>query len=314
MSWDITHNMSNSSAFIYSMLLLIQVLFGINFFTSKVIVGVMDPILWSNLRFFIAGVLMLLVTLATGRKHPKVDKEFLYALVPLSTLGMALGQGLFLFGLKHTSSVNTAVLTTTIPILTLVIVVARKQEELTMKKLVGFGLAFLGVVLIRDLSKASFESSSFFGDLMVFMGAMCFALYLSFGKGFLRKYDNLWITTYMFLTSAALMAVFNASKIFTFLSNLQSSPGLESYSTLFVTCVLYTIIGATLLTYFLNNLVLAKAPPAHVALSIYFQPVVAGVFGWWFLDESIGARTIFCSFLIMMGLVVSIYPGAKKSF
>ncbi|MBC76923.1 MAG: hypothetical protein CME64_12995 [Halobacteriovoraceae bacterium] len=305
--------MSNSSLFIYSTLLIIQILFGINFFTSKVIVGVMDPILWSNLRFFLAGILMLLVTLAMRRKHPKLDKDFFLSLIPLSALGMALGQGLFLFGLKHTSSVNTAVLTTTIPILTLVIVVARKQEELTMKKFIGFGLAFLGVVLIRDLTKASFESSSLFGDMMVFLGAMCFALYLSFGKGFLRKHDNLWVTTYMFLTSALLMAFFNIFKIIEFATTFEFNATAEDTSTLFISCVLYTIIGATLLTYFLNNLVLSKAPPAHVALSIYFQPVVAGVFGWWFLDENIGARTIICSILIMSGLLVSIYPGAKKS-
>ncbi|MCO4754414.1 MAG: DMT family transporter [Bacteriovoracaceae bacterium] len=297
--------MNNRILFIYGTLLLIQILFGINFSTSKVIVGSMDPILWSNIRFFVAGILMLLVTIASRRKHPPMTKEFFLPLIPLSALGMALGQGLFLFGLKHTSSVNTAVLTTTIPILTLVIVVARRQEELTWYKLVGFIWAFAGVVLIRDLTQASFELDSFFGDAMVFLGALCFAFYLSFGKQFLQKFDHLWITTYMFLTSSVLMLFFNIGKI----KNFEAFPT----DNVFWICAAFTILGATLLTYFLNNLVLTKAPSGHVALFIYFQPVVAGVFSWYFLDEQIGLRTVLCSALIMFGLIISIYPSLRRS-
>ena len=100
---------------VYIALILIQVLFGINFATSKIIVDKLDPIIWSNIRFLLAGIAMLILTLAARRKHPKIDKDFLLPLVPLSLFGMALGQGLFLFGLKYTTSINTAIITTSIP-------------------------------------------------------------------------------------------------------------------------------------------------------------------------------------------------------
>ncbi|MEX1099883.1 MAG: EamA family transporter, partial [Bacteriovoracaceae bacterium] len=264
--------MGTSAAFVYSTLLFIQVLFGINFSTSKIIVEQMDPIIWSNIRFLAAGLLMLAITLISRRKHPVPSAKFFGPLIPLSILGMALGQGLFLFGLKHTSSVNTAVLTTTIPILTLVIVVLRRQEDLTMLKLLGFALAFTGVVLIRDLSEASFGGANFFGDLMVFLGALCFAAYLSFGKKFLQTYDHLWVTTYMFLFSAFFMFLYNIPSLQSF-----NAPPMDP---LFIGCAVYTVVGATLLTYFLNNMVLRQASSARVALFIYFQPVVAGFFGW----------------------------------
>ena len=288
---------------IYAALILIQVLFGINYSTSKVIVGKLDPFIWSNARFLIAGVIMLLFTLSSRRPHPKLTKEFLLPIVPLSLLGMALGQGLFLLGLKHTTSVNTAIITTSIPILTLLVVVLRKQESITINKLVGFFLAFVGVVFIRDLSQVSFGAETFIGDLMVFLGAFCFALYLSFGKKFLLGHDNLWVTTWMFMISGIFMTIINIPKFSDFV--------MPQMNHVFIGSATYTIIGATLITYFLNNWALKRAPSGNVALFIYLQPVLAGVIGWYYLDEQITTRMLVCSMLIMGGLIFSIMPGLK---
>lgn len=294
----------SSQAVVYSALILIQVLFGINFSTSKVIVGQLDPFIWSNLRFLIAGVLMLLLTLATKRPHPEMTKSFCVPLIPLSLLGMALGQGLFLIGLKHTTSVNTAIITTSIPILTLLVVVLRKQESITINKLIGFFLAFCGVIFIRDLSQVSFGADTFFGDLMVFLGAFCFALYLSYGKKFLLLHDNLWVTTWMFIISGIFMTIINIPKFYDFQMPVMNS--------VFIGSAVFTIIGATLVTYFLNNWALKRAPSGNVALFIYLQPVIAGIIGWYFLDEKITVRMFICSLLIMSGLLFSIVPNIKK--
>lgn len=298
----------SSQFIIYAALILIQVLFGINYSTSKVIVGKLDPFIWSNARFLIAGIIMLLFTLATRRPHPKLTKAFLLPIVPLSLVGMALGQGLFLLGLKHTTSVNTAIITTSIPILTLLIVVLRRQESITINKLVGFFLAFAGVVFIRDLSQVSFGAETFIGDIMVFLGAFCFALYLSYGKKFLLGYDNLWVTTWMFMISGIFMTIINIPKFSSFV--------MPQMNSVFIGSACFTIIGATLITYFLNNWALKKAPSGNVALFIYLQPVLAGIIGWYFLDEAITMRMIVCSILIMSGLIFSILPslfGKKRN-
>lgn len=288
-----------SSIAIILCLTLIQVLFGINFSTSKIIVLKLDPIIWSNARFLIAGIILLVITFISGRKHPKVDRKFWIHLSILSLLGMALGQGLFLFGLRYTSSVNTSIITTIIPLLTLFVVVARKQEELTWPKLLGMTLGFMGVVFIRDLTQVSFSSNSFQGDILVFLGAFCFALYLSLGRDFLRKYDNLWITSYMFIISGIAMCFLNIPKFIEF--------KMPQVDTFFLIAVIYTILGATLLTYYLNNLVLRYASPAQVALFIYLQPIIAGLFGWYFLEEEISLRTFICFFLILSGVVISLF-------
>jgi drug/metabolite transporter (DMT)-like permease len=288
---------------VYVVLITIQVLFGVNFASSKVVVEVLDPVIWSNIRFFIAGIAMLFITMLLKRPHPKLNREFLLPIIPLSLFGMALGQGLFLYGLKFTTSVNTAVITTCIPILTLLLVVLRKQEKLTLLRGSGLIVAFAGVIFIRDIENFQLSSNTFIGDLMVFLGAFCFAIYLSFGKKFLLSFDNLWVTTWMFLVSGVIMTIWNIPKWLEF-----SLPQLSS--TVWIAAT-YTIIGATLLTYFLNNWALKRAPSGNVALFIYLQPVVAAIIGWYYLDEKITLRLLVSSLCILGGLALSILPIHK---
>ncbi|MFT6633016.1 MAG: drug/metabolite transporter (DMT)-like permease [Bacteriovoracaceae bacterium] len=283
-------------------LIFIQILFGVNFPASKVIVGQMDPILWSNIRFILAGIGMLGLTLAMRRPHPKLNKEFLIPVSILSILGLALGQGLFLIGLRYTTSINSAILITCIPILTLLIVVIRKQEQLTFNKFVGFVMSFMGVLLMRDVSSFELGNETLWGDLLVFLAAFCFAIYLSYGKKFFMKFDNMWSTTWMFFISGIAMSLFNFDKF----SQITS----VDYSMVFFYCAGFSIVGATLLTYFLNNWALKRAPSGNVAIFIYLQPVVAGLIGFFFLKEEISMRMVICSGLILAGLLFSI---SKKS-
>lgn len=294
----------SNKGLVYIVLFVIQLFFGINYSTSKIIVGKVDPFIWSNIRFFLAGILMLLITIALRRPHPKVSKEFFLPIFPLALLGMALGQGLFLFGLRLTTSVNTAILTSTIPILTVIIVVFRRQERLTLNKTVGIILSFLGVLFIRDLSGMNFGSETFMGDILVFCGALCFALYLSFGKKYLMKFDNMWVTTYMFLVASFLMFIYNIPRFDLFVLPKETTSAFWLSAT-------YTIIGATLITYFLNNWALKRAASGSVALFIYLQPVVAGIIGYVFLNEEITLRMGLCSGLILLGVIVTLLPNSK---
>ena len=298
----------SSSIHVYFILILIQVLFGINFPASKVIVTYIDPILWSNIRFIISGILLMLITILCKRPHPVINKEFIFGILSLSILGMGLGQGLFLVGLKFTTSINSAVIITSIPILTLLIVVLRGQESLSFLRIIGFISAFLGVLFMRDLSNISFSNQTLIGDLFVFVAAFCFALYLSLGKSFFIKYDNMWSTAWMFLVAGLLMLPFNVFKF-------QSLNEVDFNQTL-ISCCLFSIIGATLLTYYLNNWALKRVSSGLVAIFIYLQPIVAGLISYFFLDEEVTFRLIICSMLILTGLVLTILEAIRlqKSF
>lgn len=288
-------------------LTLVQVLFGINFPVSKIIVTQIDPIIWSAVRFLGAGVGMFFLSLIFRRKHPKITKTFIKSSFLLSVFGLGLGQGLFLIGLKHTTSINTAIMTTCIPILTLVIVILRKQEELTFNKLIGLILAFLGVIFIRDITDFTVSGNTLFGDFLVLLGTLCFAIYLSFGKKFFQTYDNMWATTWMFFISGTLLLLISSKRIPSLL-NLELTDEI-------LFSAIYSILGATLITYLLNNWVLKKLPAGNVAVFVYLQPIVAGTFAYFYLGEVITLRTVICALLIFTGLIFTLKkPRLEESF
>ena len=185
-----------------------------------------------------------------------------------------------------------------IPILTLMVVVLRKQEELSFNKFIGFVLSFFGVLLMRNVDDFSLDAKTLVGDGLVLTAALCFALYISFGKKYFMKFDNMWTTTWMFFVSGIAMLPFNITAYESIWS--------EKLEMVFFGAAAYSIIGATLLTYFLNNWALKRAASGQVAIFIYLQPVVAGIIGYFFLGEPVTFRILVCSTLIMSGLLFSL--------
>ena len=241
---------------------------------------------------------MLIISLVLKQPRPKMNKTYLKKVSLLSILGLALGQGLFLTGLKWTSSVNSALITSCIPIWTLIIVVLRGQELLTFNRLIGILMAFFGMLFMRDITYMSLSNESFMGDIFVLAATFCFSLYLSFGKDFFEHNNNYWATTIMFFISGTIIIIFKIPLILE-LKNIV-------FDQEFLICALYSVLGATLLTYLLNNWSLKKTQAANVALFIYLQPVVAAVIGYYYLGEVITMRMLLCSFFILLGLIFSV--------
>ncbi len=279
-------------------LIIIQVLFGINFSVSKILVDILPPIVWANSRFLVAGLILLFFNLVTKRKHPIIDKEFLMGIIPLSLLGMGLGQSLFLFGISKTSSTNTAIITSSIPILTTLVVLIKGDEKISFLKIFGILITLFGVLLIRGIDITQFQVDSIIGDLLVFLGAFAFALFLAFGKPFVSKYDNLWITTWFFMISG----IFMIPVSWNYWSQIQNL----DWSFQFVSLSAFSIIGATIITYFLNNWVLKRIESSKVALFIYLQPVIAAIIGVTFLHEKITTMMVASISLILAGMIITL--------
>jgi hypothetical protein len=138
------------SAFrLYGALVIIQILFGVNYVVSKAIIAAFHPLQWASLRLLLATPVLWIVASLSGRPAPKVDREFIKNILIFSFLGIALNQGAFLFGLKYTTSTNSAVLNTLTPIFTLLLVTLRGIEPFTWGRGVGFLFAFAGILTLR---------------------------------------------------------------------------------------------------------------------------------------------------------------------
>ena len=84
---------------------------------------------------------------------------------------------------------------------------------------------------------------------------------------------------------------------------LFSQPLVPVFESSFNYALLYSIFGATCLTYLLNNIVLTKVDSDVVGLFIFLQPVVATSVAILFLGEILTVRMMFSFALIALGVL-----------
>lgn len=290
--------------FVYFVLLLVQILFGVNFVASKIIVQNMEPMAWAFIRFLIAGFFLILFTKLLFNQRPKYSINYFLKINLFAFLGFTLGQVGMLEGLRLTTSINTSIITSTIPIWTLVYLIFKKLEPIGWSKIVGFGIAFIGVLVIRDLSSFTFSNETFLGDLLVLGGAISSGIFIAICRPFLLENNHFYASSWMFLFGALQIGILSLFMGVSF--------ELKSHSIEMGAAMGYSAVAATLLTYFLSNWALTKTHSGSVAIFIYFQPIVAAIVAYFYLGENISWRTFLSSALILTGFFVVAVLSRKK--
>lgn len=294
-----------AKSLVFTALITIQVLFGINYVVSKVVVSVFPPLVWASARIIVSSLIMLAAGLLFRRGHfPRDGKKFFIPLIAFALLATIINQTSFLVGLRYTTATNSAILNTLIPVFTLLIVTLRGQEPLTVKRGLGFILAFGGVLAIRKVEEISFSNQTMIGDLLTVLNCLSYALFLSYSKSFLEKHDRIWTTVWLFIYGSVGITLIAIPDWMTF-QMPELTPSLMA-------SMAFAVIGGTLLTYFLNVWTLAHAKSTSVAIFIYLQPVVATALAWTWFGEQPTLRTILSSLLIFGGVLLSLAPAVAK--
>jgi len=281
-------------ALVIAALILVQVLFGVNYVVSKEVVTHFPPLMWASTRIIISSLLLLGAALLLKRPHPKWTRKFFVPLIGFALLGTIINQASFLVGLKHTTATNSAVLNTLIPVFTLLIVTVRGEESTTPRKVAGFLSALVGVLFMRRVEEFSLGNTTFVGDLLMIVNCLSFGFFLALGKRFLERNDRLWTTIWMFIYGSfglTALAIPDWSR-FTF----------PAMTPLLAACAVFAIVGGTLGTYGLQNWALAYARSSHVALFIYIQPPIASALAWAWKGEAPTPRIVAASLLIFAGI------------
>jgi len=290
-------------------LVAVQFCFGANYVVSKIVVTNFPPLVWAGIRIAISTAVMFAVCIATKRPRPTLDRAFLLPLVGFALMGTILNQTSFLMGLRLTTSTNSAVLNTLIPIATLALVTIRGQEEANWKKGLGFVLALAGVLTIRKLEDVKFTDATFIGDLLNIFNCLIYACFLSFSKNFISKHDSLWVTAFLFLYGTVGINLIAIPQWLAFVPPTMTT-------SLWGACAFAVGIG-TLAAYFLNFWALKYAKPSQVALFIYLQPIVAAAIAYIAFGQTITLRVGISSALIFLGMMTALAGsygrGAKKA-
>lgn len=97
--------------------------------------AVVTPLILTDCRMIGAACLFWIASIFTKQEH--VNHKDMLSMFFAALLGIVFNQGSYLFGLGLTTPINASIVTTSLPILTMIIAAIYLREPITGKKLLG---------------------------------------------------------------------------------------------------------------------------------------------------------------------------------
>lgn len=289
------NNRSNSGAAPHLALIAVQIFFATWPIVGKLALRTLPAVALVGLRVAGASLVLVLLARASGNLLP-IDRGDWPLLIASSALGLILNQWLFVKGLSITTAINATLLSTSIPVSTLIIGMFLGTDRTTWRRMLGIALAAAGVLYLIGPGRSDFSAATRVGDLLIVANSLCYGAYIAISKNLVRKYNALTVITWIFVIGSVATippGIISLSQIE--LSNVSWKVWIE---------VAYIIVLPTAITYYLNAWALARVPPSTVAVYIYLQPLIAFVVAPIVLGETLGARALISSLLIFVGVFI----------
>ncbi|HVF23395.1 MAG TPA: DMT family transporter, partial [Pyrinomonadaceae bacterium] len=121
----------------------------------------------------------------------KMRRSDLALLVLCAICGVVGNQLLFVKALSLTTVINAALLTTTIPVITLFISIIFGYDNWSLKRALGVLLAGAGVVYLINPLRAQLTADTTLGNLLLLSNALLYAFYIVISKRLLERYGAL---------------------------------------------------------------------------------------------------------------------------
>lgn len=140
--------------------------------------GLVGPLSLTTLRMVGAAAAFWILSLFTRREH--VTPHDLALLFFASLFGVTLNQGFFITGVSLTSPIDASVVTTTTPIITMILAALYLKEPITSKKVMGIFMGAVGaliLILSADAAHTGENAGGMTGNILCLMAELCFATY-----------------------------------------------------------------------------------------------------------------------------------------
>ena len=283
-------------------LLLANVAWGMMSPVSKHILlqGQLSPLALSAVRIGGATLLFLLLSFilpATIAPREKILRSDYLKLLTASILMISANQGLFILGIGFTNPIDSAVMSSTTPMLTMVLAAIALGFPITRLKCVGVLTGMAGVILLVAGNRAGAAASNpILGDALCFGAQMCAAVYYVYLLGLTKRYAPFTLMKWMFLLSAVTYVPCCAPALADVpWASLPSSTWLS---------LAFIIIFATCLSYLAIPFAQRLLKPTVVSVYNYLQPVTAAILAVWLGVGTVGPLKLIATILILLGVIL----------
>ncbi len=256
------------------------------------------------LRTIISGVVYL-VYLLYARLPFRYRGRDLALLLILGFLSVPINQFAFLYGVKYTTATEAAILYSTTPILVLIVSSIYLKERITLPKIAGTLMAFIGVAAIVLEKGLRIGISHLKGDIFVFLAVIAWTLYTTLGRKLILRHGAINSTIYTALIGSAM---FLPIGIWSSFGYNYSSLSTGQWGEIVYLSLITSIVGYVLWYY-----ALGKIEASRVAVFTNGQPVTTAILAYIFLGQGISLTFAFGAAVTIGGVVVTQLDLKRKA-
>ncbi|WP_298287801.1 DMT family transporter [uncultured Lutibacter sp.] len=284
-----------------------NIIYGANFLIAKGLMpNYFKPSGLVLLRVFTAGILFWIVKQFVKEK---VEKKDFILLAFCGLFGVSTNMLLFFHGLSLTSPIDASIIMTTTPVIVLILSAFILKERITLNKYLGILIGGIGAVLLILYGKTAEGTSSFLGNLFIFLNACSYGLYLVFVKPLMKKYKAITVISWVFLFGFLFVLPFGIKDLIT--------TNFSVFTTNTYLALTFVIIGTTFLTYLFNIYALSHVPPSVNGSYIYLQPVlsfiIVSIYAYSFGHDKYAQDINLIKILSCFMVIIGVYMISKKS-
>jgi len=286
---------------------IIYFVWGSTFLAIRVGVREVPPFLLAGMRFLVAGVVLYGWMRARGTPSPTA-REWRAASL-LAFLIFVLDYGLLFWAEKRVPSGIAAVMMATIPaFMTISEILILRTQRLTARLAIALlvGLGGVAVLVSRTMSfgEAPIDTA---GACALVVAAMSWSLAAALTRRLPLPSAKVMSSGSQMLAGGVLLTV-TAALLGEFRGFHVQAVSREAWFALLYLIVAGSIIGFTAYVWLIHH-----ESPTKVGTYAYVNPVVAVLVGYFLGGETIGARTIFGTFLVLVSVIVITTTPAKKA-
>jgi drug/metabolite transporter (DMT)-like permease len=282
--------------FIYFVLIFQQLIASGTHIIAKVVVKDIDPVSLTMLRSGIAAI-ALIVIMYIRRIRLQFERADWKKIIFLSALAIPINQFLFLYAIKYTTPSNAALLYATTPAMVLVLSIILGREKAILKRMVGIGIAFVGVLIVIFEKGIDFHSDYTIANVVIFVAVIAWALYTIQGKEMILKYGAFKTSSSTMVLGTILYLPIGAWNTINF--------SYESLNHFHWLGLFYLAVMTSIFAYVLWYYALSRIEATRVTIFMNLQPVLTTLLSVLLLGQSITVAFVIGGVIALSGVIIA---------
>jgi len=241
----------------------------------------------------VLGALVIFMFIHVVFIREKIERKDTLYIIICALFGVVINMLCFFEGLSLTSPINASLIMITTPLLVYIIDVIFFNRQHASSKFLGVILGLMGAFLLITEGSINFRIHNL-GDILVFLNASSYALYLILIKSMMRKYKPITVLTHLFFIGFIIILPLGYTEFSEINFNLLPFD--------IILKILFVVLCTTCLAYFLNIYAISNLHPSTVAFYIYLQPLLATIFAIILGKDFLTTIKLLSAFFIFLGV------------